>query len=179
MAVAYALLVSRFVYGDLTLGHIYRCMIATGIITGAVMLVIMASSLVQWILTLERVPQDLSAWVLATLQDKWLVLLALNVLMLVVGTFLDLPAAILLLGPIFVGIAGAIGLDTVQLGLIMVINLSIGLYTPPVGTTLFISSTIARTPIGRVVVELLPFYLVSLIVLALVTYVPALTLRFD
>ncbi len=175
MAVAYALFVAKVVYRDLTWRHILKCLIQTGIMTGAVMLVIMASSLVQWILTLERVPQALSDWLIGTFTADWMILLSMNVIMLVVGTFLDLPAAILLLGPLFIGVAGSIGLDPIQLGVMMVVNLSIGLYTPPVGTTLFISSTIAQTSIGRVVLELAPFYLVSLTVLALVTYAPTIT----
>ena len=178
MAVAYALIVSTAVYRDLTVKRIYRAMVATGIMTGAVMLVIMASALVQWILSREQVPQDLAAWVLETLHDPWLILIALNLIMLVVGTFLDLPAAILLLGPIFISVAGAIGMDPVQLGVVMVLNLAIGLYTPPVGTTLFISATIAKTGIGDVVRRLVPFYLVAIVVLVLMTYVPALTVTF-
>ncbi len=178
MAVAYALFVAKVVYRDLTWRHILKCLIQTGIMTGAVMLVIMASSLVQWILTLERVPQALSDWLIGTFSQDWMVLLCMNVIMLVVGTFLDLPAAILLLGPLFVSVSGSIGLDPIQLGVMMVVNLSIGLYTPPVGTTLFISSTIAQTSIGRVVLELGPFYLVSLAVLGLVSYLPAITNAF-
>ncbi len=178
MAVAYALFVAKAVYRDLTWRHILKCLIQTGIMTGAVMLVIMASSLVQWILTLERVPQALSDWLIGTFSQDWMVLLCMNVIMLVVGTFLDLPAAILLLGPLFISVAGSIGLDPIQLGVMMVVNLSIGLYTPPVGTTLFISSTIAQTSIGRVVLELGPFYLVSLAVLGLVSYLPAITNAF-
>lgn len=176
MAVAYALAVSALIYRDLTWEHLLRCVIAAGIMTGAVMLVIMGSSLVQWILTLERIPQLLSDWMLARFGAEWQIILAMNVIMLVIGTFLDLPAAVLLLGPLFVGIAGSIGLDPVQLGVMMVVNLAIGLYTPPVGTTLFISSTIAQVPIGRVVKELVPFYLVAIGVLALVSYVPPVTL---
>ena len=178
MAVAYALLVNGLLYRDLTWRSLFRSMIATGIMTGAVMLVIMASALVQWILTREQVPQELAGWVLETLKNPWLVLLALNLVMLAIGTFLDLPAAILLLGPIFMTIASTIGLDPVQLGVVMVVNLGIGLYTPPVGTTLFISSTIAGCGIFSVVRPLLPFYAVGLTVLVLMTYVPALTITF-
>ncbi len=140
------------------------------------MIIIMASSTVQWILTFERVPQNLAAWVSMTLSEPWMIILALNLVMLLVGAVQDLPAAVLLLGPIFVGIGQAIGLDPVQLGLMMVVNLSIGLYTPPVGTTLFISAAIARVGIGATVRALLPFYLVALGVLALISYVPALTI---
>ena len=175
MAVAYGLAVSGLIYRDLTFNVILKAMIGTAVMTGAVLLIIMASSVVQWILTLERVPQLLSEWIVGNLGETWMVILSMNVIMLLIGTILDLPAAMLLLGPLFIGIGTAIGMDPVQLGLMMVINLAIGLYTPPVGTTLFISATIARTSIGATVRELLPFYLVSLAVLALVSYVPAFT----
>ncbi|MCB1916652.1 MAG: TRAP transporter large permease subunit [Rhodocyclaceae bacterium] len=176
MAVAYALFVGVVIYRDLGLRQIYQAIIETGVMTGAVMLIIMASSSIQWILTAERTPQMLAEWMLASFSEPWMIILALNLIMLVVGTFLDLPAAVLLLGPLFVGIGQAIGLDMVQLGLMMVLNLAIGLYTPPVGTTLFISATIAKVPIGTVVRELLPFYMVALIATLLISYVPALTI---
>lgn len=176
MATAYALIVGGLIYRDLTPRAIWRASVETAMMTGAVMLIIMASSTIQWLLTAERVPQELAIWVTGTLSEPWMVILALNLVMLVIGAFLDLPAAVLLLGPLFVGIGQAIGLDPVQLGLMMVVNLSIGLYTPPVGTTLFISAGIAKVGIGAAVLALLPFYMVALFVLALISYVPALTI---
>ena len=176
MAVAYALLISGVVYRDLTWRGIWEACVETAMITGAVMFIIMASSTIQWLLTAERVPQDLALWVTTVFSEPWMVILALNVVMLIVGAFLDLPAAVLLLGPIFVIIGQAIGLDPVQLGLMMVVNLSIGLYTPPVGTTLFISMAIARVGLGATVKALAPFYLVALVVLFLISFVPQLTL---
>ena len=174
LAVAYALIIGLFIYKDINLRGIIRAIIETGVMTGAVMAIIMASSIIQWILTIEQVPQNLAMWVTATIAEPWMVILAMNVIMLIVGTFLDLPAAVLLLTPLFSSIAASIGLDPVQLGLIMVVNLAIGLYTPPVGTTLYISSNIAKVSIGNVVKELVPFYLLALGVLALISYVPAL-----
>lgn len=176
MAVAYAMLVSGLLYRDLTWKGIWDAAIDTAMMTGAVMLIIMASSTIQWVLTAERVPQALAQWVAATISEPWMVILALNLVMLVVGAFLDLPAAVLLLGPLFVTIANAIGLDLIQLGLMMVVNLAIGLYTPPVGTTLFISAAIARVGIGEVVRALVPFYLVAIVVLLAISFIPALTI---
>ena len=176
MAVAYALLVSGLVYRDLNWKALWRAALATVIMTGAVMIIIMASSTIQWVLTAERVPQELAGWIVATVSEPWMIILAMNLLMLVIGTFLDLPAAVLLLGPIFVTIGQAIGLDPVQLGLMMVLNLSIGLYTPPVGTTLFISSAIAKVGVGQVIRSLIPFYGVALLVLILISYLPWLTI---
>lgn len=176
MAVAYALLVSGLIYRDLTWRGIWAAAVETAMMTGAVMFIIMASSTMQWLLTAERVPQELSTLVISAFGEPWMVILALNLVMLVIGAFLDLPAAVLLLGPLFVTIGQAIGLDPVQLGLMMVVNLSIGLYTPPVGTTLFISTAIARVGIGETMKALLPFYVVALAILLLISFVPALTI---
>lgn len=176
MAVAYALIVSGGIYRDMTIPSLWTALVDTAMMTGAVMFIIMASSTIQWVLTAERVPQDLALWVAETIREPWMIILALNVVMLVVGAFLDLPAAVLLLGPLFVTIGQAIGLDPLQLGLMMVMNLSIGLYTPPVGTTLFISAAIARVGLFEVVRALVPFYLVALAVLMAISFIPALTI---
>jgi TRAP-type C4-dicarboxylate transport system permease large subunit len=141
--------------------------------TGVVMLVIAASNLVGYVLITEAIPNAVASYAESVLKEPWLIILAMNLIMLVVGMFLDLPAAILLLGPTFVAVGGAIGMDPIQLGIMMAVNLSIGLFTPPIGTTLFISAAISREPIGAIVRELWPFYLVALIVLGLVSYVPA------
>jgi TRAP-type transport system large permease protein len=101
----------------------------------------------------------------------------MNLLMLFIGMFIDLPAAVLLLTPVFLPLAQSIGMDPVQLGIMMVVNLAVGLYTPPVGTTLFITSALAKVKVGQTVHELGPFYFVAFLVLALVSYVPASILR--
>ena len=100
----------------------------------------------------------------------------MNALLLVIGMPLDLPPAILLLGPIFVPLAAQIGMDPVQLGIVMVLNLGIGLYTPPIGTTLFISSSIARSTLADTTRELWPFLAMALLLLAAISYIPALTI---
>lgn len=127
-------------------------------------------------LTVEAVPTAVADWTAETLKSPWMVILMLNFIMVTVGMFLDLPAAILLLGPTFVAIGNAIGLDLIQLGIMMAVNLSIGLFTPPVGTTLFIASAISREKVGAVVKELWPFYLVAITVLGLISFVPAFTI---
>ena len=174
IAVAYALIVSTVIYRDLTMDRVMSALVNTVITTGIVMLIIAAANIIAYILTSGGVPQAVAQWSVEYLKHPILIILAINVLLLVIGMFLDLPAAILLLGPTLVSIANAIGLDLVQLGIIMCVNLSIGLFSPPIGTTLFVSSAIARERIGAVVKELLPFYLVAIIVLLLVSYVPAL-----
>jgi tripartite ATP-independent transporter DctM subunit len=176
LAVVYSILLSLLLYRDLDWARFREAMIQSGIATGIVMLVIMGSSVIAWILTFDQVPMRFAEWAAATFESKFLILIALNILMLIVGMPLDLPPAIMLLGPIFVPLAAVIGLDPVQLGLIMIINLGMGLYTPPIGTTLFISSSIARTSLAETTKELWPFFTVALIVLLAVTYVPALTI---
>lgn len=177
LATLYSMAMGFFVYRDLTLQRVIRSIISAGVSTGVVMIVIMGSSAVGWLLTYAQIPQTFTAWAMQTLQEPWLIILVLNLIMLVVGMFIDLPAAILLLGPIFVPLAKQIGLDPVQLGIMMVLNLAIGLFTPPLGTTLFISSAIAREPVMKVVKELLPFYFAALVVMLMFSYIPALTLK--
>jgi tripartite ATP-independent transporter DctM subunit len=176
MAVFYGLLVSALLYRDLSLRRLYDALVNTSITTGVVMLVIAASNLVGYVLTVEAVPNMVAQWAVTELKNPLLIILMMNLIMLVVGMFLDLPAAILLLGPIFVAIGSVIGLDLIQLGIMMAVNLSIGLFTPPVGTTLFIGAAISKEPVGAIVKELWPFYLTALAVLGVVSFVPAATL---
>jgi tripartite ATP-independent transporter DctM subunit len=176
LAVVYAAVVSAVVYRDLTWARFRESIIGAGIATGIVMLVIMGSAICGWILTFDQVPATVAAWVSQNVSSPFLILLLMNAALLVIGMPLDLPPAILLLGPIFVPMAKSIGLDLVQLGLIMVLNLGIGLYTPPIGTTLFISTSIAGAPLGETTRELWPFFAVSILVLLAITYIPALTI---
>jgi C4-dicarboxylate transporter, DctM subunit len=175
IAVAYAIVVSAVIYRDLTVKRVYAALVGTVVTTGVVMLVIMASNLVSYVLITEAVPTAVTEYATTVLKEPWLIILAMNLVMLVVGMFLDLPAAILLLAPTFIAVGSGIGMDPIQLGVMMVVNLSIGLFSPPIGTTLFISAAISRESIGAIVRELWPFYLVALIVLGLLSYVPAFT----
>ncbi|MDF2974987.1 MAG: hypothetical protein K0R61_5437, partial [Microvirga sp.] len=178
MAVLYALAASLFLYRDMSWRRFHKAMIDAGIATGIVMMVIMGSAAASWILTYDQVPQRFAEWVSTTLREPWLVLLAMNVIMLAIGGPLDLAPAILLLAPIFVPLAQQIGLDPLQLGLMMVLNLGIGLYTPPVGTTLFISTTIAGSTMSETTKALWPYFFVAIALLLAITFIPALTIRF-
>ena len=176
LAVVYSILLSVLVYKDLNWARFKEAMVEAGIATGIVMLVIMGSAACGWLLTFDEVPARFVAWVSATIQSPWLILMAMNVVLLVVGMPLDLPPALLLFGPIFVPLGLSLGLDPVQLGLIMVINLGIGIYTPPVGTTLFICTSIAKCSLDETTRELWPFFFAACLLLLAVTYIPALTL---
>jgi tripartite ATP-independent transporter DctM subunit len=176
LAVLYSLAAGVLFYRDMTWRRFFDTVISAGVATGVVMLVIMASAAVGWIMTFVQAPQAFSEWALGTLQAPWLIVLAMIGIMLVTGMFIDIPAAILLLGPIFVPLAETIGFDLLQLGIVMVLTLAVGLYTPPVGTTLFISSSIARVSIVQATRELWPYYLAAITIVLLFSYVPALTL---
>lgn len=177
LSTLYAGLVSAVVYRDLGWQRLHQAVVHAGLATGVVLLVIMASAAIGWLLTFDQMPQGIVQWVGANVHASWAVILMMNLMMLFVGMFIDLPAAVLLLTPVFVPLANAIGMDLTQLGIMMVVNLAIGLYTPPVGTTLFITSALAKVKVGQTVRELGPFYLVAFGVLALVSYVPAAILR--
>jgi tripartite ATP-independent transporter DctM subunit len=177
MSTLYALVVSGLVYRDLNLVKLKAAAVEAGISTGVVLLIIMASSVVGWIVTYEQLPAAFTLYAKETLQEPWLIILAMNLIMLATGMFIDLPAAVLLLTPMFVPLASAVGMDTIQLGIMMIVNLSIGLYHPPIGTTLFITSSIAKVRIGDVVKELIPFYAVAIALLLGFAYLPWLTLR--
>ncbi|MFM8863702.1 MAG: TRAP transporter large permease [Limnohabitans sp.] len=177
LSTLYAGVVSAVVYRDLGFKRLHRCVVDAGLATGVVLLVIMSSAAIGWLLTFDRMPDGVVSWAQTHLSSAWSVILLMNLLMLVCGMFIDLPAAVLLLTPVFVPLANAIGMDLVQLGIMMTVNLAIGLYTPPVGTTLFITSSLAKVKVGQTVRELGPFYLVAFGVLMLVSYVPALIFK--
>lgn len=176
LSVVYSLALSLLYYRDLTWKRFCDNVVEAGMATGVVMLVIMGSAAVGWVLTFDQAPQQMADWVAANISSPIVIILMMNILMLIVGMPLDMPPAILLLGPIFVPLADTIGLDRVQLGLMMVINLGIGLYTPPIGTTLFISSSIAKSPLGETTRELWPFFAMAMTLLLAVSFIPALTL---
>ena len=177
LSTLYSGLVSAFLYKDLGMKRMNQAVMHAGLATGVVLLVIMASAAVGWLLTFDQMPNGIVGWAKENLSQGWTVILMMNLLMLVCGMFIDLPAAVLLLTPVFVPLAQSIGMDPVQLGIMMTVNLAIGLYTPPVGTTLFITSSLAKVKVGETVRELGPFYLVALSVLLLVSYVPSAILR--
>ncbi len=177
LSTLYAALVSAVLYRDLGIKRLHSAIVEAGIATGVVLLVIMASAAIGWLLTFDQLPQGVVAWVTTNIHTGWLVILLMNLMMLFVGMFIDLPAAVLLLTPVFLPLAHSVGMDPVQLGLMMVVNLAIGLYTPPVGTTLFITSALAKVKVGQTVRAMGPFYLVAFGVLLLVSYVPAVILK--
>lgn len=176
VAVAYSLLVGALIYRELSLKSFVKVMRDTVIATSVVMLIIAAAALFSFLLSRTGLPTLATAWVQDTFTSKWTFLLAVNLFLFGVGMFIETAAAILVLAPILVPIALGFGVDPVHFGLIMVINLAMGMITPPVGVNLFAACQVARLPIERIVPSLLPFFAVIVICVLLVTYVPWISL---
>jgi len=178
IAVLYALLVGVFVYRRITPRVFYRCLVSAARTTAIIMLVVGAARLFSWILAYESVPQAVADWMLATLSDPLLFLLLVNLLLLVVGMFLEANAAIVMLIPVLYPVALKLGIDPVHFSVIFALNLCIGLITPPVGLCLNIGCVIARIPLERGARDCLPFLAGALLVLAAITLVPGLSTWF-
>jgi len=171
----YAFVVGMFVYKEITLKKIPQICMEAAIGTAVVAAIIAATSLFGWLLTSAQLPQAIAAAILALTDNPILLLLLINVMLLIIGMFIDSGPAILLMTPILLPVANQIGVDPVQFGLIMVINLTIGLLTPPVGTALYIASSISGVTIMRLTRAMLPFWCILIFVLMLVTYWPGFT----
>jgi tripartite ATP-independent transporter DctM subunit len=144
--------------------------------TGVVMLVCATAMALTWYLAVGQVPQLLTEFIKGLTSDRLVFLFILNILLFLVGMFIDLTPSLFLLVPILLPVARAYGLDPVHFGVIMVTNLCVGLITPPVGTVLYVTNSIARISLGQLVKELFPMYAVLFVVVLLVTYVPFLVL---
>ncbi len=166
----YALVVGMFVYKEISLKDIPGICIEASISTAVIATIIAATSLFGWLLASEQIPQQITGALLAVTDNKILLLLLINLLLLVCGMFIDSGPAIMLLAPILVPVAVDLGMHPVQFGLVMVINLTIGLLTPPVGTAMYVASNISGVPIPKLSRSLVPFWCVMLVVLMLVTY---------
>ncbi len=176
VAVAYALFVGVVIYRELTWASFQRVMRESVIATSVVMLIIAAASLFSFLLSRTGLPTLAAGWVQDTFTTEFSFLLAVNLFLFVVGMFIETAAAILVLAPILVPLAIGFGIDPVHFGLIMVINLAMGMITPPVGVNLFAACQVARLPIERIVPALLPFFAVIVMCVFIVTYVPAVSL---
>lgn len=176
MAVIYALLVGTFFYKTLTWKSIASVMASSAGTTASLMLLVGFANLFGWILIIEQVPQNLAEILLSITQNKILLLLLINILLLVIGSFMETIAALLIIYPILLNVAVSVGVDPIQFSVIAVLNLIIGLNTPPVGVCLFVAAGIGKVSIDKVARAGFPFLVVSIIVLLLVTYVPALSM---
>jgi tripartite ATP-independent transporter DctM subunit len=175
IAVLYTLVLAMW-YRDITWRDLPQILLESVATTCIVMLLIGTSMSMSWVMSYENIPQDVSAILLSISDNKIVILLIINLTLLVVGIFMDMTPAVLIFTPIFLPVVTNLGLDPVHFGIIMVMNLCIGLCTPPVGSLLFVGVGIANTTIGRVIKPLLPLFIAMIISLFMVTYIPALSL---
>ncbi len=176
VAVIYAAFVGLFIYRKLSLVEIPRIVLDSFKTSASLMLLVGFSNLLGWILVTERLPVLISESLLGFTTNKFIILILINLILLVVGTFMETIAALLILFPVLLNVAVSVGVDPIQFGVIAVLNLIIGLTTPPVGVCLFVASSIGKISIDEVSRSVIPFVLVSILVLLLVTYIPQISL---
>jgi tripartite ATP-independent transporter DctM subunit len=175
-ACAWALILGTLLYKALNWKQFYRISMETIETTASVLIVVGAASLFGWVLTTTRVTDELTKALLALTSDPLMLLLLINVLLLIVGCFMETIAAISILVPVLMPAVLKVGIDPVQFGVIMVLNLMIGLLTPPVGMVLFVLSRVAKMSFDRTVMAVLPFLVPLLVVLVLISIFPQITL---
>ncbi len=176
IAVLYALLIGTFFYRTLNWKSIAAVMKNSAGTTASLMILVGFANLFGWILVSEQVPQGLADLLLSITENKFLLLLMINILLIIIGSFMETIAALLIVYPILLKVAVFAGIDPIQFSVIAVLNLIIGLNTPPVGVCLFVASGIGKVPLEKVAKAGLPFLLISIVVLLLVSYIPALSL---
>ncbi|SON57447.1 Neu5Ac permease [Hartmannibacter diazotrophicus] len=174
VASVYAFIVGRFIYGDLPLRAVPRIIIDSAVSSAAILVLVGFANVFGWILVSERIPQMIANAVLSLTDNKYLVILIINLLLLFVGMFMETIAALIILFVPLLSLAQGVGIDPLHFATFAVLNLMIGLTTPPVGVCLFICANIARLPLTPVIKAIAPFLITNIIVLLLVSYIPAL-----
>jgi len=175
IAVLYTLVLG-FIYKEITLTNLPQILLDSSVTTAIVMLLIGASMSMSWVMSYEKIPQEISNVLLQVSDNKVIILLIINLILLFVGIFMDMTPAVLIFTPIFLPVVTKLGMDPIHFGIIMVLNLCIGLTTPPVGSVLFVGVGIAKTTIQKVIKPLIPLFLVMILALFIVTYFPQLSL---
>ncbi len=176
VACAYALLVGLFVYRTLTWKGLPAILLATGRETAAILIIAAGAAPFGWILGVEQAPQKVAELLTAISREPWVILLILNGALLVAGMFMETLAIMIILVPILIPLLNTVGIDLLHFGIVLLLNLVIGQITPPVGVLMFVASSVSRTHVGLIIKEIWPFVLALVAALALLTYVPALSL---
>jgi len=176
IAVVYSFILAVLIYREVKIKEIPQMLLGCAITTAVVMLLIGASSAMSWVMARENIPQNVSAALLSVSNNKIVILLIINILLLFVGCFMDMTPAVLIFTPIFLPVILQLGINKVHFGIIMITNLCIGLCTPPVGACLFVGCGIGQTTIVNVTRPLLPFFAAMIAALMLITYIPQISL---
>jgi len=178
VAVIYALMVEMLIHRDMDLATLRGACIQTLILAGALLPVLALAMSLNTFMTLERVPQDIIQWVSGMISGKYTFILFVSLLLLAVGTVMEITPAVLIMGPLLVPLAKSYGIDPVHFGIMMIVNLELGYLTPPMGLNLFVATTAFQVPFGQVLRAALPMLVLMLVGLAVVSLVPALSLYF-
>jgi len=176
VSAVYAIFVGMFVYKELTIKKLIEISRDSAVTCAQVLVLVAAAQAFGWFLTVAKVPQTLSASLLDNISSAWVFLVIINVILIIVGMFMEGIAAIIILGPLFYPIAVNLGIDPVHLGVIMVANLSIGNFTPPFGLNLFVATGITGMKMSKLVPAVMVYLLVNIIALLLITYIPEISL---
>jgi len=176
VACVYAAFVTMVIFRELSVAEVIEAAAATVRFTTQILIIVACAGVFAWLLTVNQVPATLVSWIKYLEVTPWQFLLVVNVLLLIVGCFLDPLSAILLLTPLLVPIAKALGIDTVHFGIVVTVNLAIGLFHPPFGINIFVAQSVLGIRLETVYRGILPFVLLYLIVLALITYLPGISL---
>ncbi|MHC4069638.1 MAG: TRAP transporter large permease [Planctomycetota bacterium] len=176
IAVVYAFILSVIVYREIKIKDLPAIILQCAVTTAVVMILIATSMAMSWFLAYQNIPQNISASLLGLTANKVIILLIINLILLAVGTFMDMTPAVLIFTPIFLPVIKSLGMDPLHFGIIMIMNLCVGLCTPPVGTCLFLGCGIAQTTVTKVMRHILPFFAAMIIVLFICTYVPDISL---
>ena len=175
IAVLYSLILS-FIYKEISIESLPEVILKSIKTTSVVMLLIGVSMCMSWVLSFENIPQDISSFLINLSDNKIIILLLINLTLLFVGIFMDITPAVLIFTPIFLPVVTSLGMDPIHFGIVLVLNLCIGLCTPPVGSVLFVGVGVAGTTITKVIKPLLPFFFIMIISLLLVTFFPSISL---
>jgi C4-dicarboxylate transporter, DctM subunit len=176
VAVVYSLIVTMFIYREVDLAGLWRILMNAAFLISQILLIVTSAGIYSWLLTTSGIPQQIVATINGLHMARWELLLFLNVGLLLAGSFLEPPAAILILTPLLLPIVRAVGVNPIHFGIIMAVNLSLGMYTPPFGLNLFSSQAIFEAPLARIYLGVLPFLVVNFAALMVITYVPAISM---
>lgn len=176
VAAVYAGFIALFVYKDITIKQCPNVLLEAAKLTIMLMFIIANAMLFAFVLTTEQIPQTIAAWIITLGLSPWMFLLLVNIILLLAGNFMEPSAIILILAPILFPIAIELGIDPIHFGIIMVVNMEIGLITPPVGLNLFVTSAVTGMPLSATIKAALPWLMILLVFLMIITYIPAVSL---
>jgi len=172
VAVVYSAIVGSFIYKDIKLKDYIGILTSSASVAAMIMFIIISASAFSWYLTSQGIPQEVATWIISVAPEPWMFLVAVNILLLIVGCFMEPNSAILVLAPLFYPIVMQMNINPIHFGIIMIFNLELGMLTPPLGLNLFVASGMTRFPLSRVVKASMPFIIAMFVLLIFFTYIP-------